>query len=933
MKRVIIMSLVIAFALVQWSVAKEDQVLKPVYTAPESWQAKVVPYEYEGAVAGTLGFFDFESGDQGFQAIDGSAQESYWHADEFNAYGGSGSSYWCAQAEYGGYDNTWYQWMDTPTIDLREAGPPILMTFRHYKDFEAESEETNIGWDAANVRISTDNGNTFEVLDPSFPPYDADSCAAWHLFREAPLGGYPGWGGEEDLWMPVEFDLSAYTGRQVILRFVFGSDWSYSTRNSYNSPSQWNPDFYVPQPQATGYFVDEVRVEDTGGVLFFDDAGDTGPVQMTMGSRDVGDFGFVLTTEDAHSPTHSWNFDNDELDIGGFSQEQNNSYLYWIESPFIELPEGEYPELTFWARCHMPDGDGNNDNTLEDNFDCYVYSEEDDSWTKLFHDYWRETINVGEVWTLWDDNFIYNGTMKLDRWSGQRIKIAWNVQADDDDDGGNGTGLWVDDVLVFSRAAPDNDIGIEFVGCEFPHSIGYGSDVIGKIRNYGLLDKPIAIVYYFAEDLDGNKVLSDQPTGPPWPSIPSGDTLDWQFDFVPQDTGYHRIGFYQFTPDQFPPNDSNFSSYFWVYPEKEGFIAHMYGLSESGYNGEAGEGPAVRYDPPEDLGQYNIVTIELDLSRTGGFKCYIYEASGIEDTIPDDGELLYETSVYEVSEHSGSNYYGFDVSTVEALQERTGSFFVFYELQEGNDLGWSGATSPLPPSNYFRKYDEDEDGVPEWHYEDDVDIRARCYIQWGVTGACEGTRGDVTGDGNVNVLDILAIANHILGINILTGDALCRADCTGDGVVNILDALAVANVILGLLPACPGGGACKPEVTPEVIELMESLRSYLPESAFAEIMALVKGEVGVPAEYSLAQNYPNPFNPVTSIRYTVAGDVRTELTVYNVLGQEVVTLVDGVKAPGAYTVEWDASDLASGVYFYRLTAGDYTATRRMVLMK
>ena len=191
----------------------------------------------------------------------------------------------------------------------------------------------------------------------------------------------------------------------------------------------------------------------------------------------------------------------------------------------------------------------------------------------------------------------------------------------------------------------------------------------------------------------------------------------------------------------------------------------------------------------------------------------------------------------------------------------------------------------------------------------------------------------MTGDGQINVLDILGIANHILGLVLLTGDALCRADCSGDGVVNILDALADANVILGILDECPGGGGCKPVVTPEVMELMASLRPYLSEDGFAEIMALVKGEIGVPVEYSLAQNYPNPFNPATSIRYTVAGNVRTSLKVYNVLGQEVVTLVDEMKAPGAYTTEWDASEIASGVYFYRLTAGDYRATRRMVLMK
>jgi hypothetical protein len=183
------------------------------------------------------------------------------------------------------------------------------------------------------------------------------------------------------------------------------------------------------------------------------------------------------------------------------------------------------------------------------------------------------------------------------------------------------------------------------------------------------------------------------------------------------------------------------------------------------------------------------------------------------------------------------------------------------------------------------------------------------------------------------VLDVLAIANHILGIKLLVGDQISRGDCNGDKTINILDALNIANVILGVIPKCPAGGDCKTIITPQTLEFMESLQSYLSPEQFGQIMSLVKGEVGVPAEYGLSQNYPNPFNPVTSISYTLAGNAMTTLKVYNVLGQEVTTLVNEVKAPGAYTVNWNASDLASGIYFYRLQAGSYTATRQMVLMK
>ncbi|UCE17122.1 MAG: T9SS type A sorting domain-containing protein, partial [Gemmatimonadota bacterium] len=96
---------------------------------------------------------------------------------------------------------------------------------------------------------------------------------------------------------------------------------------------------------------------------------------------------------------------------------------------------------------------------------------------------------------------------------------------------------------------------------------------------------------------------------------------------------------------------------------------------------------------------------------------------------------------------------------------------------------------------------------------------------------------------------------------------------------------------------------------------------------------VVKSEDLVPAEYGLAQNYPNPFNPVTSIAYSLPQAAKVKVFVYNTLGQVVAELVDGDQEAGHHVVTWDAADMASGVYFYRIEANDFTATRRMVLMK
>lgn len=89
----------------------------------------------------------------------------------------------------------------------------------------------------------------------------------------------------------------------------------------------------------------------------------------------------------------------------------------------------------------------------------------------------------------------------------------------------------------------------------------------------------------------------------------------------------------------------------------------------------------------------------------------------------------------------------------------------------------------------------------------------------------------------------------------------------------------------------------------------------------------------VPDEVSLSQNYPNPFNPTTTIEYAIPEDLEVRLEIYNVLGQRVTTLVDESRRAGTHNVEWDASEFASGVYIYRLQAGDKTITQEMTLVK
>ncbi|MGB2989094.1 MAG: FlgD immunoglobulin-like domain containing protein, partial [Candidatus Zixiibacteriota bacterium] len=94
----------------------------------------------------------------------------------------------------------------------------------------------------------------------------------------------------------------------------------------------------------------------------------------------------------------------------------------------------------------------------------------------------------------------------------------------------------------------------------------------------------------------------------------------------------------------------------------------------------------------------------------------------------------------------------------------------------------------------------------------------------------------------------------------------------------------------------------------------------------------------LPKQFSLAQNCPNPFNPETEISYTLSEAAQVKVSVYNMLGQKVRTLVNEYQAAGHKTISWDGTDehgnkAASGIYFYRVKAGEFEDTKKMILMK
>ena len=99
------------------------------------------------------------------------------------------------------------------------------------------------------------------------------------------------------------------------------------------------------------------------------------------------------------------------------------------------------------------------------------------------------------------------------------------------------------------------------------------------------------------------------------------------------------------------------------------------------------------------------------------------------------------------------------------------------------------------------------------------------------------------------------------------------------------------------------------------------------------VVGVENQDPAIPRSFGLSQNYPNPFNPVTTISYRIATTSQVSLAVLDLLGREIEVIESGKRVPGAYEVTFDGSGLPSGIYLYRLEAGDFVETKSLVLLR
>ena len=200
--------------------------------------------------------------------------------------------------------------------------------------------------------------------------------------------------------------------------------------------------------------------------------------------------------------------------------------------------------------------------------------------------------------------------------------------------------------------------------------------------------------------------------------------------------------------------------------------------------------------------------------------------------------------------------------------------------------------------------------------------------------------GDVNRDGRVSILDLILVAQQ-LGKRVSAGSPV---DVNGDGVVSILDLIRVAQGIAGS-PAAPSVGTESADAATIEAWIAHARLEDDGSLAFKQGIENLEDLLGllIPEETVLLANYPNPFNPETWIPYQLAESAEVTLTIYDMNGQVVRRLALGHQAAGMYrsrsrAVYWDGRNhlgesVASGLYFYTLTAEEFTATRKMLILK
>ena len=382
---------------------------------------------------------DFEDGIDSWVTSDITDPGSFWNTTTYNAFGGTGKSWRMADENIspdGGYEDSWYQVLDTPVITLPSSGN-LTIIFDQYRAIEELGSNGEFdGWDGFNVRIRNAEQDyaDAEILTDCSPVYNSTSLYSFGFeHNEDPDGipGIPGWGGSTD-WISTSISIPAsYHGSNVIVSFAFASDPNTSTGSN---------------PELTGLFIDNI---DIAGVFTNDAEDETGFIGFSNTAKG-GNLWHVLEDPNAPSPLYA---------LGCFDPETllyNPNMHNYITSDEIDIPLEENVYFDMKIKTE-----------LDDNYfpDCDYFSVEVRYIAAIF------PVETDTIWSNWNsisnplgdpeiENVVFTGSVSnwsyfSDNWSGyndlsvladETIQLRIGLHSNDDIP--DGFGLMIDDITL-----------------------------------------------------------------------------------------------------------------------------------------------------------------------------------------------------------------------------------------------------------------------------------------------------------------------------------------------------------------------------------------------------------------------------------------------------------------------------------------------------
>lgn len=906
---------------------------------------------------------DFEDGLGDWEYYDETAPDDwneFWHLSTVGAY--AGNSWWMGDEELGGYTSHRYLILDTPTITLAAADPELNFMFALNCEDPGVSDPYD-AWDGANIRISTDNGSTWDVIEGT-PAYNGDSFYSFgYEFNEGP--GIPAWGSTTIWadWTAATFDLSAYAGQEVRIRFAFASDPAYDTAD--------DPDMF-------GFKVDDIVIDTADGTFESDGDGAAGDAEMvaSYGGDIAGNLWHIYTDNAAPSPTHAAGCFNDDTDT-----------YYPNMSNFIVSPEYSLPadaELTWdiFVRTLL------DDNTFPD---CdYIHVE-------------VNSQEPGGSWTGWNSisnplgdpsgtNYVFTGA--VDTWTpftegwgleyadismlaGRNVRFRFGLHSNGFDQVVPG-GLRVDNFSITQQiflgpapenlaaeTLPNNDVELTWDPAQIGGEEGWIGWDNGELEGYLGLTNPgewSVASRFTASDMlpyvggeittikfmPGTSTTSDYAvriwTGSTSPELVSEEVVT---NAVPVEWNEIELS----TPVTIEEGVE-----FWI----GYYINQVEVANPGGYSAGYDAGPSV-------AGLY--INQGTGFSDISGDFDYNWLIQGL--VVAEDGRTIElpvnnrsrELEGYRVwhSATMGGPYDLLDEVGVSNEPSYTHTdpivgdfnYYVVTAVYDGNDSAESNEASTyvLGPYDELMYFDdgEAEDGYncgqgnqmavrysPSY---DNGTINVKL-VQFYVETLNIGTTifriFDDNGENGMpgsNFVSQFAVSGELnAGWNtLLITESEQEEFSEGDFYLGILEISSPSSI--GLDTDTSGNSYSTTTGSWEMLT-----EGNLMIRAIVEDVDVSSDDNDIPANVVTLSNYPNPFNPVTNIKFSIPASGNTTLKVYNTKGQLVKVLLDTYLEAGEMNLYWDGTDtqgetVTSGIYYYTLESGQKMISKKMILLK